>query len=106
MSIIYKIILGYLALINVVTFGFYAVDKFRAINGEWRIRESTLLILAAVGGSIGALIAMNLLRHKIRNRKFVWGVPLIIFIQMQVVTFILLKTTPAGAAFLENFWPF
>lgn len=54
----------YLAIINVITFVVYGLDKWNAKQSKWRIRESTLLGLAAIGGSIGALLAMKILRHK------------------------------------------
>lgn len=53
----------YLVFINVITFVVYGLDKWKAKQAKWRIRESTLLGLAAIGGSIGALLAMKILRH-------------------------------------------
>ena len=47
-------LLYYLIVINVVTFLLYGIDKWKAKKGSWRISEATLLILAAIGGSIGA----------------------------------------------------
>lgn len=75
----------YLLTINVVTFAVYAVDKARAIRGEWRVRESTLLGLAAVGGSVGALLAMVVCRHKIRKARFAVGVPAMLILQVALV---------------------
>ncbi|MBR4986079.1 MAG: DUF1294 domain-containing protein, partial [Proteobacteria bacterium] len=51
-NIIY-IILIYLAAINVITFFMYGIDKWKAKQSQWRIKESTLLGLSAIGGSIG-----------------------------------------------------
>ncbi|MEE0235510.1 MAG: DUF1294 domain-containing protein [Bacteroidales bacterium] len=47
-------ILIYLAVINVVTFFMYGIDKWKAKKSKWRIRETALLGLAVLGGSIGA----------------------------------------------------
>ena len=76
------ILLWYLLAINIVTFVIFAVDKARAVRGEWRIRESTLLLLALAGGSAGALLAMVVCRHKIRKAKFVVGVPAMLALQV------------------------
>ena len=78
------IVLIYLAFINVVTFVVYGVDKWKAKHAKWRIRESTLLALAAIGGSIGALLAMGILRHKTLHAKFKIGVPLILLAQIVI----------------------
>ena len=76
-------ILGvYLLLINIVTFILFYIDKHRAgIPGKWRISVATLLGMALIGGSIGALIGMLLLRHKTLKQAFVIGIPLILIMQ-------------------------
>lgn len=48
----------------------YALDKSAAQEGRWRTRESTLHLLALLGGWPGALVAQKLLRHKSRKRRF------------------------------------
>jgi len=60
----------YLAGINLVTFAMFAWDKYSAINGQWRIPEKTLLMLALVGGTPGAIIAQQRLRHRTRKQPF------------------------------------
>ena len=82
--ILYLII--YLVIINVMTFIVYGVDKRKAKQSKWRIRESTLLGMAAVGGSIGALFAMKILRHKTLHNQFKYGVPLILVVQIAIGT--------------------
>ncbi|MDO4295221.1 MAG: DUF1294 domain-containing protein [bacterium] len=72
----------YLIAINLLTFVLYGVDKQRAIRKQWRIPERTLLLLAVVGGSIGALGAMYYFRHKTQKEKFRFGVPLILALQL------------------------
>ena len=74
----------YLIGINILTFLIYGVDKWKARKDRWRIPEDTLIWLAIVGGSIGALLAMYLFRHKIRDRKFTLGVPAILAVQISV----------------------
>ena len=60
----------YLAGINLVTFAMFAWDKRSAIKGQWRIPEKTLLALALAGGSPGAIVAQQRLRHKTRKQPF------------------------------------
>lgn len=69
MGILSSLIL-YLAGINLVTFAMFAWDKYTAINGQWRIPEKTLLMLALVGGTPGAIAAQQRLRHKTRKQPF------------------------------------
>jgi len=61
---------GYLALINALTFGLFALDKRRAEARAWRIPERTLLLAALIGGTPAAMAAQQLLRHKTRKQPF------------------------------------
>ena len=61
-------LLYYLIVINVVTFLVYGIDKWKAKQGSWRISEATLLILAAIGGNIGALLGMKIWHHKTMHK--------------------------------------
>ncbi len=79
----------YLIGINILTFLIYGADKWKARKDRWRIPEDTLIWMAIVGGSIGALLAMYLFRHKIMDRKFTLGVPAIIALQVAVYYFFL-----------------
>ena len=86
-----KYILLYLALVNAVAFLLMLVDKIKAKKNLWRIRESTLILSAVLGGSIGALAGMYTFRHKTLHRKFTIGIPLILAAQIAAVVFILYK---------------
>ena len=74
--------------INAVTFMVYGVDKWRAVHNSWRISEATLLTLAVVGGSIGALLGMQVWHHKTMHKKFKYGLPLILLAQIALIYFI------------------
>ena len=80
---------AYLVAVNVVTFGLFAYDKYCATHDKWRIRESTLLFWAAIGGAIGAGAAMELFRHKTLHLKFKFGVPLLLFVQIILIGIVL-----------------
>ena len=75
----------YLLIINIVAFATYGIDKYNAVRGRWRTKEVTLLGLAAIGGSIGAIAAMCAFRHKTKKPLFTIGVPLIILLQAALV---------------------
>lgn len=74
----------YLALINAVAFALMLADKHRARKKKWRIPESTLMVSALLGGSLGALLGMYTARHKTRHAKFTVGIPLILALQLLV----------------------
>lgn len=84
-----KILMIYLGIINVITFLAFAIDKLHAVKGKRRIRIITLLGLAFVGGSAGALLGMYTLRHKTKVDYFTVGVPLIMIMQVVVVFFLM-----------------
>lgn len=71
--------------LNVLTFVVYGIDKWQAKRGNWRISEATLLLLAVVGGSIGALLGMRVWHHKTLHKKFKYGLPLILIAQALLV---------------------
>ena len=79
------IILIYLVIINVVTFFMYGIDKWKAKKSKMRIRETALLGLAVLGGSIGALLGMKVWHHKTLHKKFRFGIPAIIIVQLLII---------------------
>lgn len=78
-------------LANIITFCVYGLDKRKAIHAKWRIPEPTLIILALVGGSVGALMAMSLFRHKTQKPLFRFGVPFIAVVHALLVARIILE---------------
>ncbi len=85
------IVLIYLVIINVVTFFMYGFDKWKAKKSKMRIRETALLGLAVLGGSIGAWLGMKIWHHKTQHKKFRYGVPAIIIIQLSLIGYLLYK---------------
>ena len=86
------IIVYYLISVNVLTFLAFGIDKWKAVhNGPnnrhlpRRIPEASLLFLALLGGSPAALLAMLLFRHKTQHKKFRYGVPAILLVQVTIV---------------------
>ena len=110
------IALIYLVAINIVTFFMYGIDKWRSTSGrllptgrkkaknsKWRIRETALLGLAVLGGSIGAWLGMKVWRHKTQHKggnrdidnivggyQFKYGVPAIIIVQLALIVYFII----------------
>jgi uncharacterized membrane protein YsdA (DUF1294 family) len=80
-------ILIYLAIINLCAFVAFGIDKLKARRGAWRTPESTLLLLAAIGGSFGAFLGMKVWRHKTQHKKFTILVPLLIAIHIAIISY-------------------
>lgn len=72
----------YLLIINAIAFLLMLIDKQKARKKKWRIKEATLMGVAALGGSIGALAGMYTFRHKTLHKKFTLGIPAILVGQL------------------------
>ncbi len=83
------VLLLYLAGMNLLALALMGVDKHKARHSRWRIRESTLLLSALLGGSVGAIAGMLLFRHKTRHLKFTLGLPGILLLQLALVCYLL-----------------
>ena len=83
-----NIILYYLLAVNIATFFLYGIDKYKARKGRWRISEATLLMMAVIGGSIGAWSGMRLWHHKTMHKKFKYGIPVIIILQVVLAVYL------------------
>ena len=81
-------LLYYLAVVNTITFIVYGIDKLKAKKRKWRIPESTLLLLAIIGGSVGAWCGVKVWLHKTLHKKFIYGIPLIVIIQISIIIYL------------------
>lgn len=81
----------YLILINIIAFIIIYVDKQKAINHKWRIKESTLFLIATIGGSIGTILGMYAFHHKTKRTKFTFGIPFILIVQILLIYYLILK---------------
>lgn len=84
----YHYSLYYLLVVNTLTFLLYGIDKYKAKKARWRISEATLLMMAVIGGSIGAWAGMRLWHHKTMHKKFKYGIPLIILLQVALAFYL------------------
>lgn len=81
----YEKIAIYLIIINIIGIFAMFLDKQKAKKGTWRIKESTLMIITALGGGIGTLTGMYLFRHKTKKLKFVIGIPAILIAEILLI---------------------
>ena len=88
MNTLHSYLAYYLLAINAVASIVYGIDKYKAKNAKWRIPETTLLLLAAIGGSIGAWAGMRLWHHKTMHKKFKYGIPIIIILQVALAVYL------------------
>lgn len=77
-----KAVLLWVLVWNLIAFALMGLDKAKARRGRWRIPEKTLFLSAILGGSVGAMLGMSLFRHKTLHRRFRWGMPLILGLQL------------------------
>ena len=85
----HRILLIYLAVVNILTIIVFGVDKMNAKSNRQRVRIVTLLGLAFIGGSVGALIGMYVFHHKTKKAYFTVGVPLILLMQVVVLFYVM-----------------
>ena len=85
----HSILLIYLAVVNILTIIVFGVDKMNAKSNRQRVRIVTLLGLAFIGGSVGALIGMYGFHHKTKKAYFTVGVPLILLMQVVVLFYVM-----------------
>ncbi len=88
MNTLHSYLAYYLLAINAVTFIVYGIDKYKAKKAKWRISEATLLLLAVLGGSIGAWMGMKVWHHKTMHKKFKYGIPIIIILQVALAVYL------------------
>lgn len=82
-------ILSYLAVINLIGLIIMGIDKHKAKKRAWRVPESTLFVIALIGGSLGTTIGMFLFRHKTRHWYFRYGMPAILIVQIAVIVILM-----------------
>lgn len=84
----YKIVIAYIIIINIISFFLMFLDKRRAKKKLWRISEKALFFSALLGGSVGSILGMYFFRHKTKHWYFVVGMPLIFFCQLALVLYL------------------
>ena len=80
-----------LLLMNLLAFILYGVDKRKAQRGAWRIPEATLLLVAFLGGSLGAFLGMEIFRHKTKHAQFKILVPLFLILHIVLVAYLFIS---------------
>ena len=72
----------YLIAVSLLACVLTAWDKHCARRGRWRVPEKALFIVAFFGGALAMLVTMRIVRHKTLHRRFMWGLPIIILLQL------------------------
>jgi uncharacterized membrane protein YsdA (DUF1294 family) len=85
----------YLAVVNVLAFFLFGIDKYKAKHDRWRIKEATLIGIAVIGGSAGAWLGMRVWHHKTQHNQFKYGIPFIMLMQIAAaITFVVMTHPP------------
>ena len=85
------VVLAYLAIMTIVGLIVMKADKTKAEKNKWRIKEATLFLISAIGGSLGTWAGMYLFRHKTKHWYFVVGMPLILILHIALLVFLFSK---------------
>ena len=87
MKALHILLIGY-AVMSVIGFALMGIDKSRAINRKWRIKEATLFLIAFFGGGIGSTLGMFFFRHKTKHWYFRLFFPLFAAAQTALLFFV------------------
>ncbi len=90
----YKYIILYFVMINIVGCVINIIDKRRAKKEQWRIKESTLWLIALLGGATGEYLTMKAIRHKTKHTSFMIGMPLLSLISFALLYYFITLTLP------------
>ena len=78
----------YFIIKNIAGFAMMWIDKYKAKHERWRIRERTLMLTAALGGSVGVFCGMRVFHHKTLHNLFRWGVPATMAVQAALAAYL------------------
>lgn len=81
----FDLLLLYVIIVNLISFITMGIDKRKAQKRAFRIPEATLFVLAIIGGSLGSVIGMHLFHHKTRHWYFLYGMPVILALQIILI---------------------
>ncbi len=88
---LYEMVIGYLIFINLLSCIVCLIDKKKAQKNKWRIPEKVLFLLTFLGGGAGMYLTMKTIRHKTKHKRFMIGIPLVVFLQIAVIYFLMYK---------------
>lgn len=92
-KVILTAVIFYILIINLISSLLTVIDKRKAVRNKWRISEGALLFAGFLGGAFGEYVTMKKIRHKTRHKKFMIGLPLILFFHIILIIFIIIKVT-------------
>lgn len=86
-----QVFVAYLIVINLIGIFIMKLDKSKAKNHQWRVKERSLFLVALLGGGMGCWWGMYLFRHKTKHWYFVVGMPLITFVEYGLLFYFVLS---------------
>lgn len=84
-------LIAYLVAVSLLSVIYTVVDKRQARRGGWRVAESTLFLIAVMGGAAAMLFTMRCIRHKTRHRRFMWGLPFVTMLHIVALLWFVAK---------------
>ena len=81
----FDLLLLYVIIVNLISFITMGIDKRKAQKRAFRIPEATLFVQDIIGGSLGSVIGMHLFHHKTRHWYFLYGMPVILALQIILI---------------------
>lgn len=87
-----KFAIYYIILVNIYGIIIMYIDKEKSKKSKWRVSELKLFLIASAFGSLGIFLGMHMFRHKTKHKKFIYGIPLFMIIQLLII-FIITKLT-------------
>lgn len=84
-------IIIYVVIINIIGFAIMFIDKQKAKNNRWRIKEGTIFIVTLLGGGVGTIAGMHIFRHKTKKPIFIIGLPIILIAEIVLIIYFMIK---------------
>lgn len=84
----YYYFLYYLIFISVIAVVITVSDKILSVCHKKRVSENMLMTISLLGGSIAMFLTMIVIRHKTRHKKFMFGIPLMVIIQLSLFAYL------------------
>ncbi len=88
-----RLILGYIAMMNLISFAMFGIDKAKAKRHSRRIPENALMMSAWLSGAPGAMLGMRVFHHKTRHRLFQYGIPPAVLLWTGVIVLLVFRLT-------------
>lgn len=86
-----RVLIAYLAVVNIIAFLIMGIDKYKAKRHKWRISELNIFIVGFIGGGFGVFLGMSIFHHKTKHLKFTLGIPAVVLFNIIIFGYIIQK---------------